>query len=94
MLQKVKKLVKNKYLIITIVFLVWVLFFDADNVFSHYERRVELRELEARKSFLKQETQKEIDLDKQLINNAEVVERLARELYYMKKSNEVVYVEE
>jgi cell division protein FtsB len=94
MFQKVISLIKNKYLIITIIFLVWVLFFDADNVFSHYERRVELKELEARKNFLKQETQKEMDLNKQLTSNPDVVEKMARELYYMKKSNEVVYVEE
>ena len=91
---KINYILKFKYIIITIAFLIWVFFLDADNLFSHYKHRKELNELKARKQFLVAETEKEIKMNEALTNNQNVIEKTARELYYMKRSNEVVYVEE
>jgi cell division protein DivIC len=77
-----------------LAFLVWVFFLDADNLFSHYKHRKELKELKARKTFLVTETENEIKMNDQLTNNPLIIEKTARELYFMKRSNEDVFVEE
>lgn len=94
MKNKLTYILKFKYVFISIAFLIWVFFLDADNLFSHYKHRKELSELTARKTFLVTETEKEIKMNEALTNNENVIEKTARELYYMKRSNEVVYVEE
>jgi cell division protein DivIC len=92
--QKWFSVLKNKYLLTGLGFLVWVLFFDDDNFFDQRKRHRELNELKQRQAFLQKETQKELELAEQLSNNRQTVEKMARELYFMKKSNEIVYIEE
>jgi cell division protein DivIC len=84
---------KNKYLLAGLAFLVWILFLDNKNdLFSQYERLTRSRELTKNESHLSNqitETQKELDL---LKNNAQSIEKYAREKYMMKKDNEDLFV--
>jgi len=84
---------KNKYLLSGIAFLVWILFLDNKNdLFSQYERLSRSGELTKNEDHLSNqitETQKELDL---LKNNAQSIEKYAREKYMMKKDNEDLFI--
>ena len=84
--------IKNKYVIATILFLVWMLFFDPKDIGQTYDRVGKLNELQKSEQNLTNqivETRKELDL---LQTSAETIERYARENYYMKKDNEDLFI--
>jgi len=86
------KTFKNKYLIATILFIVWMLFFDHNDIFLHLQYRKELNELKADKKYYQEQidlTRKEVDLIK---SNPKAMEKVAREQYLMKKADEDVFV--
>ena len=83
---------KSKYLIAAVCFAVWMLFFDPKDVISDIERRDKLKELQTSELHLKEqiaETRQELDL---LKNNAQSIEKYAREKYLMKKDNEDLFI--
>jgi cell division protein FtsB len=89
---KAIRIFKNKYLIATILFMVWMLFFDHNNIFLHLQYRKELNELKADKKYYQEQidlTRKDVDLIK---SNPQAMEKVAREQYLMKKDDEDVFV--
>jgi len=85
-------LIRNKYLIAAVAFVVWMLFFDRNDLMSQYEYRTQLNKLEEEKEFYTQQIEKvKQDLD-ELTTNRDQLEKFAREKYHMKKDNEDVYI--
>jgi len=85
-------LVKNKFFLITIAFLVWMIFFDKNDLFSQYQYHQQVSKLKQERNFYKAETDKvSKDLD-ELTSNPAKLEKFAREKYLMKKDNEDVFV--
>ncbi|HEY1024188.1 MAG TPA: septum formation initiator family protein [Sphingobacteriaceae bacterium] len=85
-------LIKNKYLIATTAFLVWMLFFDRNDFMSQYEYQSQLNKLEEEKEFYLKETEQVRKDLKELTTNQKQLEKFAREKYLMKKENEDVFV--
>ena len=91
-MQRLFNLFKNKYFLISAVFLVWLIFFDRNDLLSQYEYRQQLNKLKAEHEFYTKET---ADVQKQLnelTSNKEKLEKFAREKYLMKKVNEDIFV--
>ena len=89
---KAIRFLKNKYLIATVLFLVWMLFFDHNNIFLHLQYRKELNELKTSKKYYQEQinkTREEVELIK---TNPQALEKVAREQYLMKKDNEDIFV--
>jgi cell division protein FtsB len=89
---KLLKTFKNKYLIVTIAFLVWMIFFDHNNLILHFQYRNELNDLNKSKKYYQEQidkTKKEVELMK---SNPKWMEKVAREQYLMKRDNEDVYL--
>ncbi|WP_448700925.1 septum formation initiator family protein [Mucilaginibacter sp. AW1-3] len=85
-------LVKNKYFLITLAFVVWMVFFDANDLYSQYQSYKDVKALQQERDYcLKQTQQVTKDLD-ELTTNPEKLEKFAREKYLMKKDNEDVFV--
>ncbi|WP_345953325.1 septum formation initiator family protein [Mucilaginibacter sp. PAMB04168] len=85
-------LFKNKFFLVTVVFVVWMLFFDKNDLYSQYEQRQQLSKLEQERDFYTKETaqvSKELD---ELSSNPQKLEKFAREKYLMKRANEDVFV--
>ena len=83
---------KNKYFLTGAFFVIWMLFFDLKDVLSAFDRRDKLNELEKSEMHLKQlisASGTELDL---LKNNAQSIEKYAREKYLMKKDNEDLFI--
>ena len=88
---KFVKIIKNKYVIILIVFIVWMTFWDENSFLNHRELNNEIEKLEDANSYY----QKQIDTDSKIIenlNNPDSMEKYAREEYKMKKKNEDIYI--
>jgi cell division protein DivIC len=84
--------IKNKYFIAGMAFVIWLLFFDRNDLFSQFERSSHSKELdknEARQSQLIAETHKELGF---LKNSVQTIEKYARENYMMKKDNEDLFI--
>ena len=86
------KWLTNKYFLSTTFFVVWLLFFDHNDLMLAYKRNQELKDLKAKKALYDEkilETRKELDA---LRVNTASLEKVAREKYLMKKDNEDLYV--
>jgi cell division protein FtsB len=91
-MDRVFSLLKNKYLIATVAFIIWMLFFDRNDFISQYEYQTQLNQLEEEKTFYVKETEQvKSDLES-LTFDKEKLEKLAREKYLMKRENEDVFV--
>ena len=91
-MKRLLDLVKNKFFLVTIAFLVWMIFFDKNDLFSQYQYHQQVSKLKLERNFYKSETDKvSKDLD-ELTSNPEKLEKFAREKYLMKKANEDVFV--
>lgn len=74
------------------VFLVWITFFDQNNLITQIQYRFELMKLEEEREFYQEEL-KVIQEDlKDLQSNPKSLEKFAREKYLMKKDNEELFV--
>ncbi len=86
------KLFRNKYVISLIVFTVWISFFDRNDLFTQWDRKQELQKLETSASFYENEianTKKDLmDLN----NKPAILEKFAREKFYLKKPNEDLFL--
>ena len=83
---------KNKYILTTLVFVVWITFFDRNNFLSQYTHRQDLKKLEREKQYFTEEIKKsQIDLQ-ELKTNPKNLEQFAREKYLMKRDNEDIFV--
>ncbi|MGO1244790.1 MAG: FtsB family cell division protein [Sphingobacterium sp.] len=85
-------LIRNKYLIAGVAFVVWMCFFDRYDVSTQYSYLKEEEKLRTEKEFYESET---VRIEKAIIDvqeNQTEIQRIARERYKMKKDNEDVYV--
>ncbi|WP_296312725.1 FtsB family cell division protein [Winogradskyella sp. UBA3174] len=82
---------KNIYLLVLVVFLVWMLFFDAHSWLFHHELNSDIDELEYQKEHYRNEMAKDNKAIKAL-STEEGIERTARETYYMKKQDEEIFI--
>jgi len=91
-MQRLIDLVKNKFFLVTIAFVVWMVFFDKNDLLSQYQYHQQVSKLKQERDFYKKETDKvSKDLD-ELNSNPQKLEKFAREKYLMKKDNEDVFV--
>lgn len=93
MANKYLKPFKNIYLLISVVFVVWMLFFDANSWLIHRELNKDIDDLEDERAYYQNEIKKDKKAIKEL-NSEDGLEKLAREKYYMKKDNEDIYIVE
>ena len=92
MIQKIPDWLKNKYAFTLLFFLVYVSFFDQNNIMTQYSYYSQLKTLETERAYFNdaiQKTRQELD---DLTKNPATLEKFARENYYMKKENEEVFV--
>ncbi len=88
---KVVNFLSNRYVVIFLLFLVWMLFFDENSYMNHHELDKEIDKIENTNTYYK----KEMGHDKKIINNLndpDSLEKFAREEYKMKRKDEDIYI--
>jgi cell division protein FtsB len=83
---------RNYYFIATASFLVWMLFFDANDFISQYQMREKVKDLEEKKQFYLEKIEEVKEDRKELLSNPKLLEKFAREKYLMKRPSEEVFV--
>lgn len=83
---------KNKYIIATVLLLVWFCVFDKNNLLSQINLAKKLQQLkEDKKYYIKQIIQDNKEL-RELLVNPEILEKFAREKYLMKRDSEDIFL--
>jgi cell division protein DivIC len=90
--RKILNIVFNKYFLTSVAFLVWLFFFDSNNILLRLRLNRQLKELKKEKQFYLDEIRKDSVLTIKLLNDTAELERFAREKYLMKKENEDVFL--
>lgn len=91
-MERFLSLVKNKFLIAGIAFVVWMCFFDRYDLATQYSYQQEKAKLEEEKGFYTTEIVRIEQAIKDVQFNPDEIQRIAREKYKMKKDNEDVYI--
>ena len=83
---------RNVFFLAGVLFAVWMLFFDENNMMVQYNRRHELAQLKKKSNYYKQQIDKVNHQFDELTTNTESQEKFARENYMMKKDSEDVFI--
>ncbi len=89
---KVPAMFRNKFVFTGFVFIIWMSFFDQNNVLVQLDRLQALNEAKGKADYYLEETEVAKQELKELLTNEQTLEKFAREKYYMKKPNEDVFV--
>jgi len=92
MLKKILNILLNKYLITTAAFVVWLFFFDSNNMIMQQDLKSKLNDLKEEKQFYLDEIRNDSILTRQLLTDTAALEKFAREKYLMKKEGEDVFL--
>lgn len=92
MLRNFFPILKNKYFLITVVFVTWILFFDKNNIISQADLAKKLHNLKDDKSYYQKEIREDSVELHELLTNPEDLEKFARERYLMKRDSEEIFL--
>jgi cell division protein DivIC len=91
-IEKVPPPLRNKYILTIVIFTVWILLFDSNNLIARYKEMRELHKLRTDREYYI----KRIESDKQKLHELKTddhnLEKFAREQYRMKKPDEDIYI--
>ncbi len=91
-LSRIPSWLSNKYLLSAAFFVVWMLFFDHNDLFVQHSRKAELNDLLDRKDYYQGQIDKTRAELGQMKKGTASLEHLAREKYMMKKDNEDLFL--
>lgn len=91
-MKKIFSILLNKYLLTTVAFIVWLVFFDSNNLLTRNRLQTQLDGLNQEKQFYLNEIQKDSTLIHDLMHDTSALEQFARERYLMKKENEDLFL--
>ena len=82
----------HKYLITVAAFLVIIVFLDENSLIQRNKHRQEINALTAEIEKDRKQYEEDTETLKELMNNPQVLEKIAHEKYKMKKPNEDIFV--
>lgn len=86
------KILRNKWVVSSVLFLTWIIFFDENSIVSHQKNKRRLYELKQQEEYYRDR----IEVDKQKLEDLkageEKLEKFAREQYFMSKPDEDVFI--
>lgn len=88
----ISPIIKNKYIMTLLIFLIWLLFFDRNNLVDRIKEMNRYNQLEKDKKYFKERIDADSKRLEQLKTNNKNLEKFAREQYYMKKADEDIFV--
>lgn len=83
--------VSNKYVLVFLLFVAWMIFFDTNNWFIHDELDDDIEVLEENIEHYKGEIKEDKKFLEKMEDSTEM-EKFAREKYFLKKENEDIYI--
>ena len=92
MLKKMPKILKNKYFLVLMAFLIWMVFFDTNSWIQQIKLNRELNEVKAQQEFYLNEYKSDSIWLHQLETDEKSMEKLAREKYLMVGEGERFFI--
>ena len=86
------RIVRNKYLLTGVVFLVWITFFDGNSLADLYRVAVNIAEQENQKEYYKVEVKSINEKLNELDSNLDSLEKFASAQYYFKEKDEEIFI--
>ena len=83
---------KHKYMITVVGFLVIIVFLDDNSLIQRDKQRQEIKSLTAEIEKYRKQFEEDTEKLKELNENPDAMEKIAREKYLMKKPNEDVFI--
>jgi cell division protein FtsB len=91
-LDRVPHIFRNKYILTILIFLIWILLLDTNNLIARYKDIRELHKLRNDKEYYTKKIEVEKSKLKELKTDDQNLEKFAREQYHMKKPDEDLYI--
>ena len=91
-LQKLWLIVKNKFVLTTVIFFVWLFVFDQHNLVDRIKAHKHLNQLKQDTTYYHEQIVKDKQSIELLETNKDNLEKFARERYLMKAPDEDVYI--
>ena len=82
----------NKYTMTLLIFLVWLAFFDRNNLVEKMHLRGKITTLKKERTYYQKKIEEDSRKMQELLSNTKNLEKFAREQYFMKKTNEDICV--
>lgn len=83
---------RHKYLITIVAFLVMIVFLDENSLIQRAKHKQEISTLNSEIIKYRKQFEEDTRRLKELENNPEALEKIAREMYLMKKPNEDIFI--
>ena len=83
---------KHKYLITIVIFLAIIVFLDENNLINRFQHKNEIRLMKEEIEEYRKQFDEDTERLKELTDNPEGLEKIAREKYLMKKPNEDIFI--
>ncbi len=90
--KKILPYLKNKYILTLLVFFVWILFFDQNNLVDRFISQRQIRQLERDNQYFRDRIREDSTRMNELKTDNENLEKFAREQYLMKRENEDIFI--
>ena len=85
------RIASNKYLLVLVAFVFWMLFLDSNSWLIHNELNSEIEDLEKNKDYYLQQIATDKTIIDKLSDSLEL-EKFARREYFMKRENEEIFI--
>jgi len=82
----------NKYTMAFLIFLIWLAFFDRNNLVEKMQLRSKIATLKKEKAYYQEKIEEDNRKMQELLSNKKNLEKFAREQYLMKKNDEDIFV--
>ena len=89
---KFSPVLRNKYVLTVFIFIVWLIFFDRNNLIDRFKEMQKLYQFEKDRVYYTERIEIDSQRLKQLKTSNRNLEKFAREQYFMKKPNEDIFV--
>lgn len=86
------KVIKNKYFLVTLGFVLWVFFFDTNNLLKWYSDMKDVAAQERQKNYYKEAIRQTDEKLKELKSNKDSLEKFAREQYFFHEPDEDLFI--
>lgn len=90
--EKVPPFLRNKYILTLILFLIWIIFLDSNNLISRYKETKYLNKLKSDREYYLSRIKEDRSKLEELRTGNRNLEKFAREQYHMKKPEEDLYI--
>ena len=91
-INKIPVVFRNKYVLTILIFLIWIILLDSNNLLARYREVRELRNLRNDKDYYVNKIEVDRRKLQELKTDDHNLEKFAREQYRMKKSDEDLYI--